>query len=577
MAREKPINWLSYLGIGLVVASYIGAIVNTFTIGKEIVWTNKKVIRICHWQLESGFREAVTGTIAAYEKLHPDVKIIQIPITDKAYRQFLITQLIGGTAPDLIEFGQLGAYGALDNVTARYFYPLGQYLKQPNEYNVGTNLEGVPWVHTFKHELEYNWDPNNLDYYSIGITGVSQRLAYNKQLMKAITGKETPPQTFREFIAFCKGVQHYADSTKQKIYPIAAARYQFEGIASDLGGALTRTIGLDSIDRNYNADGDPGIEGFTSWVEGKFSFASERAKAASELSKEIVPFLEPGFMARDRQDAAFSFAQQRAVIIPTWSWDMNSQVGQAKESGFDIGIMRFPLPDSTDAVYGKYVEGYAAESKSFDMPFAVCRFSQHPDIAIDFLRFYSSQKVAETFCKKIGWLCTVRGTENIDFMQGFEPSYKGYPNVGSSMTFGNETDNLSFQLRWEYFSGKTTFDSYVNSYSSKFLPVALKDCNSSLMTLRNSLPSAAQTISHLSLLHEISADTAQEAKVLLRLQNSVDGYAGYWASLQAFSYDFMNAMTQDNERTRAIKNELQYKMFRDDFVNVPPAPQGGKP
>ena len=162
--REKR-PWGAYLGFGLVVISYIAALTNVFRTGQEQTWTNKKVIRICHWQLETGFREAFEWVIGEYEKIHPDVKVIQLAIPDKAYQQYIVTQFVGRTAPDIIEAGQLANSSEATNSTiARYFYGLSELVYQPNPYNDGNELKGVPWIHTFKHDLEWNWDAANLDY-----------------------------------------------------------------------------------------------------------------------------------------------------------------------------------------------------------------------------------------------------------------------------------------------------------------------------------------------------------------------------------------------------------------------------
>jgi raffinose/stachyose/melibiose transport system substrate-binding protein len=575
--REKR-PWGAYLGFGLVVISYIAALTNVFRTGQEQTWTNKKVIRICHWQLETGFREAFDWVIGEYEKIHPDVKVIQLAIPDKAYQQYIVTQFVGRTAPDIIEAGQLANSSEATNSTiARYFYGLSELVYQPNPYNDGNELKGVPWIHTFKHDLEWNWDAANLDYYTIGITGISRRLVYNKTLLKKITGRDVPPSNFRAFLDMCKQVKKYSDSTGQQVYALAAAKYQYEDIVEKLRTSLTVPHGRDTIDRNMDAQGDPGIEPFFGWLEGRFKLDDDRARISNEPARELLPYVEPGFMAKDRQDAAFSFSQKKALMILTASWDMNSMVVQARASGFELGVMEFPIPDGNDPKYGKYAEGVSGEYKDFNMPFGVCKLSRHADVAIDFLRFYSSKEIAEGFCERCGWMCAIRGTKDVDFIEGFEPTYVGYSFLGNPWIIGNETYTLKEQLKWDFYMGKISFDEFVKRYVNQLIPLGAKDLNYNTALYKNGLVPSGQALSSLALRLRYAADEKERDHLRFRLTNAAESYASYWTNLQTTVYQLLMIMNIDNERTRALKKELQYRMFIDQFVNAQEKPRGPNP
>ena len=72
---------------------------------QELHDPSRKTIRICHWQLEAGFRQGIAQVIEDYEELHPDVKVMQISMTDRIYGQWVNTHLIAKTAPDIVEIG----------------------------------------------------------------------------------------------------------------------------------------------------------------------------------------------------------------------------------------------------------------------------------------------------------------------------------------------------------------------------------------------------------------------------------------------------------------------------------------
>lgn len=99
-------------------------------------------LRLGHWQLEAGVREGFNRMAAEYSKLHPEVHIVQDAIPEGTYGQWSTTQLMGGTAPDIIEVGLGVPYNVLLGFHSRYFVPLTAYVKQPNPYNKGTDLEG---------------------------------------------------------------------------------------------------------------------------------------------------------------------------------------------------------------------------------------------------------------------------------------------------------------------------------------------------------------------------------------------------------------------------------------------------
>ena len=83
----------------------------------------RTVIRIAHWQIEAGPREALEAMIKRYEEINPEVRVEQVAVPGNLYKQWLRTQLIGGDAPDIIEFGSF--WGGVDDIPPRFFDPKG--------------------------------------------------------------------------------------------------------------------------------------------------------------------------------------------------------------------------------------------------------------------------------------------------------------------------------------------------------------------------------------------------------------------------------------------------------------------
>ncbi|MBD3319462.1 MAG: extracellular solute-binding protein [Chitinivibrionales bacterium] len=560
---------VSGVGLAVIAIAYASALYNTFTVKQKLEGSGKKVIRISHWQLEAGFREAFDYVIKKYEKMHPDCKVIQLAINDRTYKQFMTTQLIGGTAPDLIQLGRFKGTG--ENVNARFFYPLSEEVFKPNPYNADNELKEVPWIYTFKHVLEFNWDENNLDYYSIGVSAVSQRMAYNKTLLKKITGERKPPKNFRELIDLCEAVKKYSEKTGENIFPIASSRYQGQKVMSRLASSVGVENIAQKIDRNFDYEEDIGYEAFLSWMEKKTSFGTKEDSIGYVIANEIAQYFEPGFMAKGRMDAAFSFIQQKSLMIAAGSWDANTLVLQSKDAGFEIGFTDFIRVSRDHPKYGKYVRMKSAESrKGNNVPFGLCRFSKYPDVALDFLKFYSSQEIAEEFCKRAGWLCAIKGTENIDFIEPFEPDYRGLPTGKGPKYAGKQTQAMEGQLAWQLQSGDIEYSEYLAKFKERFPDYAMKDFLGHVNNFKSSLVPASHDLSDVSLLLKYNDDPKMEKKMIQRLKYKNEAFSSFWAKLQGTSYDFLNITKNvDNERVGSVKETVHYSIFMNTFPNFP--------
>ena len=157
---------------------------------------DRVTIRLSQWQLEGGVRQAFAALIRRYEELNPRVHVIPISVPDTIYRQWARTQLIGGTAPDIIEYNK--DFLGVD----RFFSPITDEVARPNPYNRGTPLEHVPWRDTFLDAMANpdGFHPQLNQYYAPTMTQVSMRLMFNRPLLRAITGGDEPPRNYRDVL-----------------------------------------------------------------------------------------------------------------------------------------------------------------------------------------------------------------------------------------------------------------------------------------------------------------------------------------------------------------------------------------
>ncbi|HQQ60090.1 MAG TPA: carbohydrate ABC transporter substrate-binding protein, partial [Kiritimatiellia bacterium] len=97
------------------------------------------VIRLGHWQLEASVREGIDEMAREYQKTHPNVIVIQDAIPENTYGQWVSTQLMGGTAPDILQVGAMLPPNIWLSYYNRYLTPLSRHVNAPNPHNAGTD------------------------------------------------------------------------------------------------------------------------------------------------------------------------------------------------------------------------------------------------------------------------------------------------------------------------------------------------------------------------------------------------------------------------------------------------------
>ena len=425
--------------------------------------TRKKVLRFAHWQLEPGIRKAMDELMAEYGRLHPDVEVSQILIPEEGYFQWVNTQLIGRTAPDMIECGSGGAVGwALwPKFYARYFLPLDRYVDEPNPYNEGTELEGVPWRKTYFDEMDGGYSQELQSYFQVPLSVFTVRLYYNKDLIEKVWGAKFPT-TFGGLIELCKALEDYGRKKGVKMEPVAGSWYNFRQFFDAYRTALTADY-LDRLDTDWNGTVTR-IESAAPIYSGALSMMEPAIVGNFELVRELSQYFPPGFSSLDRDEAVFLFLQGYSAMITTGSWDYQSL---AVQSEFRIGIADIPLPSRQNPRYGAYVAGPRTEAGirgGFRM--GITKASPNADVALDFLRFASSLKQNEKVNRAMYWLPVIKGARPRDDLKPFAPRIEGY--TPSVMYDGPGVEMAYEQLLKEYLGGKADYKEFVGALEKAY-------------------------------------------------------------------------------------------------------------
>lgn len=125
---ERP-WWLNInmVGVLLVLVAFGISMKRVFSIREQLEGTDgTTIIRISHWQLELGYRDALQHVINMYQeeqaKLGRKVRVLQMPVTERVYGPWLNTNLISQQAPDIVLMGMSGMLSS-EQYLARYFRP----------------------------------------------------------------------------------------------------------------------------------------------------------------------------------------------------------------------------------------------------------------------------------------------------------------------------------------------------------------------------------------------------------------------------------------------------------------------
>lgn len=435
--------------------------------GPAVVDPSIEVIRYAHWQIEPGVREAFAEIAADYMALHPKVRVEQMDIPGRAWKQWLRTGLAGDTAPDLIE---LASYENSDEMLARYFTPITAYLEQPNPYNADEpDLKDVSWRKSYSAELVplegvHYFSANLLEYYGAPSAMVTVRVFYNRNLIKTALGEDRVPQTFDEFVALCAALQRRADVMHEPITPLAGSWFNVTKITDGLFSASSQRVALTlDISRDLEMTKQ---EGLINYARGRWSLATPAVRSGLQTVEAFGRYLAPGWSQLNREDAMMQFLQGRAAMLATGTWDAGGILSQAN---FPVGAFQMPTFPRDDPKYGRWTLGPVSEANTFaGVPFGLTRTSKHPERALDFLRFLTSRKSNAKFSRISTWLPVIKGVPVPDVSKSFQPVEQGYVGGVNIRYFSTEANQVLLQYLHLLSGSRASADAFIAQSSGPF-------------------------------------------------------------------------------------------------------------
>ena len=406
------------VGFILMGAAYLAATYTIVRRSAQEARTDRVTIRFSQWQLEGTVRKAFDAIIARYEQLNPRVHVVHLAVPDTVYLPWIQTQMVGGTGPDVAEYVWIWPD------IARRFQPLDEDIMQPNPYNRGTPLEGVAWRDTnidgFSNDDSYIKSLGH--YYGITVTSHVNRIVYNRELLRRITGSDAPPRTYRDFVALCARIQAYAKAHDLNLVPVGASQDTFPFLTymvmGTMGAGLSERLDVRhrlQIYQNQLA---------SQYLRGEWSFETPELQAGLEVLEHLGTVATPGFVQRRRHSALADFVSQRTAMVVMPSWEASSL---PLICTFDIGAFPFPYPLQDDPVYGALARGPYGEGPRISvMGHYLNRPTPHRAEAIDFLQFLPSVEGSRIFTTVSNWQPATVGVKPSGFAAQFTQVTEGW-------------------------------------------------------------------------------------------------------------------------------------------------------
>lgn len=293
--------------------------------------------------------EGLTKVIAAFEQRFPDtqVEVLNVP----AVREYLVTQLSSGQAPDIIN---VNVEDVWMDVQKGWYIPLDEFLEAPNPFVVEKGDPSLPgskqWWDMFRYQAISRGKaaPDNCNY-CISFDMVETGIYYNKDIFKEL-GLPVP-QTWEEFLSLMAKIKASGR------LPLLMHMGAYHDWAMDLFFDQLYYDLLTGIDLYQDPVREKYLRGYLDWDElvflrdkGFFNRRDPRYVEVWRRMRELKKYTNKDLVSTD---VVREFVTQKAAMLWTAS-SLTYRLWADKKLGFEWGV--FYLPRFTKKT-SKYASG----------------------------------------------------------------------------------------------------------------------------------------------------------------------------------------------------------------------------
>lgn len=409
--------------------------------------------------------QGIDPVVAAYERLHPNVKINLIKQPTDGARTWMITQLTAGTAPDIM-WDQPD--WAAEDYRKNWLVPLDPYLAKPNPYVAGNRR----WGDMFLPAIQV-WRAADNHLYVALADQVQVAIYYNKDIFQKAGISQVPPRTWEDLMTDARKIRDAG------FYPFAESGNNLDQLTW-VSGWLTNFFYAPLV-KKFDLNGDGVLnktEMATAVLNGGYSFLDVRNKARLTELKRFSTYWQPGALAATPTIANKAFVTGRAGMIVTGSW-LYETFKKDPLRRFNFGVFYFPVLNSRTSSLipnGVPPTNKAAGYGSFQ--FVVTNSAmknKKSDQAMDFLMFATAPKNLSPMITEGGFaLPAVKGaTPNPDLAPFQESvSYKAAPFQEDDSMFDYEFAQKFLAITSQYINESMSLDAASQSLQKYALEAA---------------------------------------------------------------------------------------------------------
>jgi raffinose/stachyose/melibiose transport system substrate-binding protein len=283
--------------------------------------------------------------IPAFQKAHPDIKVVFQPSAPTEYNAALNSKLDAGTAGDII--------------ACRPFDASLELFKKGHL----TSVNDVPGMDKFSDVAKAGWSTDDgKTTFCVPVASVIHGFIYNKDAFDKLGIQ--PPATEDEFFAALDKIK--ADGTYTPLD--LGTKDQWEAA----------TMGYQNIGPNYWM----GEEGRLALIAGKQKLTDPQWVEPFKVLARWAPYLGEGYQAQAYPDSQNLFSLGRSAIYPAGSWDISQFNAQAQ---FKMGAFPPPVKKAGDTCYiSDHVDialGMNAKSKNAEAAKTFLAWTATPEFA----------------------------------------------------------------------------------------------------------------------------------------------------------------------------------------------------
>lgn len=359
---------------------------------------NQANVTLTMWQQWGGGHEeqALKQVLAQYHKLHPNITINEVPVTDNSK---ILTAISGGTPPDIIDLGssatigEWASKGALANLTP--------YIQNDKTFNKNAFVPASWLPVTYQGNI-----------YGLPFMNFNVGLLYNKTLL-AQAGIAQPPKTLEELTQDAFKLTKQSSNgriTQMGFLPDYPGQTNGQVVSLEDFGWLFGGQWFDEKANKATANNPANIKALT-W-ESQF-YSKYGAQNVANFEKSAGAYLT----AQD------PFESGKLAMVYDGPWALAYIQQNVPSLSNDIGVVPFPAPSSNLAATGtSYIDTNAQ---------VIPTGSKNTQAAYDFIAWETSNpQVTSTFATLVNNLPQLKSVPNFKLAQ--DPRFKVFMEEANS-------------------------------------------------------------------------------------------------------------------------------------------------